>query len=489
MAAYAQEGLDPRRTATTVKSGQGTISRALLRLTPAQRFMLASLVVLISGMAGVGWWIAWQIKAGVVNHTGYTIALYVDSFIAPPLQELASSSDLSPQTVTQLERMLTGTVLGQEVIAFKVWGPGGRIIYSPEADLIGRSFPVGSDLKAAWEGQVVANISDLEDAENVQERLQARQLLEIYSPVRAAGRGDVIGVVEFYQRVDDLEGLVLAAQQRSWLIIAAVTFGMYVLLSGFVQRSSDTIVRQQAELRSQVTRLTEVFTQNEELHERVRRAAARNTELNERFLRRVSAELHDGPAQYLGLALLRIDQVATVCESLDAPNLVEDLEMIQIALSQAMQEVRGISAGLGLPEIEGLNVSELVGRVVRAHERRTITHVQVELVDVPERLAEATRITLYRVIQEALSNAFHHAGGAGQRVELRGADEWIQLRVIDRGPGFAPPTKARWGEHMGLAGMRERVESLSGEFAIDSRPDEGTAICVRLPCQPAMELL
>jgi signal transduction histidine kinase len=90
---------------------------------------------------------------------------------------------------------------------------------------------------------------------------------------------------------------------------------MYLLLAGFIQQASDTIARQELSLRTQVAQLTDLLEQNAELHERVRRAATRTTALNERVLRRISAELHDGPAQELGLALLRLDHISQPCAS------------------------------------------------------------------------------------------------------------------------------------------------------------------------------
>jgi signal transduction histidine kinase len=247
-------------------------------------------------------------------------------------------------------------------------------------------------------------------------------------------------------------------------------------------------MRQEDELRERVVRLTDLVAQNEELHDRVRRAAARSAAFNERFLRRVSAELHDGPAQYLGLALLRIDQVAAVCEQ-QAPQTLADLDVIQGALGHAMQEVRGISAGLGLPHIETLSLADTVARVVRSHERTTKTRVEVNLPDQLPQVCLATKIATYRLIQEALSNATRHAGGAGQRVTLEGDGDWLIVSVSDKGPGFTMPRKAEWGHHMGLAGMRERVESLGGDFAIACRPGMGTQVTACLPCQATEEIL
>jgi signal transduction histidine kinase len=395
-----------------------------------------SSIILLCGMASIGWWISSQIEGSVLNRAAFTTALYVDSFVSQPLQGLATDTSLTPAAVAEIERLLTGTALGHEVIAFKVWGPGGRVVYSPDSVLLNQVFPVGEELQTAWEGRVAADVSNLESVENIRERPQADRLLEIYSPVRAHGSGQVIAVVEFYQRVDELESLIGAARLRSWLIVLAVTLAMYLLLGGYVHSSSATITRQKSALRAQVARLEDLLAQNAELNERVRRAAARSTAYNERVLRRISADLHDGPAQYLGLAILRLDRVTAACEQLPSPGqAISDIEHIHSSLNQAMQEVRSISAGLGLPQLDQLTISEVVERAVRVHERRTGTKVQLHSADLPAHpWGLATKMTVYRVVQEGLSNAFRHAKGVGQRVELRVVAGCLHLVVADKGP-------------------------------------------------------
>lgn len=457
-------------------------------LTPAQHFLGVSLLILVSGMAVVGWWVSAQVERGMLNRAGYTTALYVDSFVANPVQELVESAPPSSEAVARLEQLLAGTKLGQEVVAFKVWSPDGTVIYSADPALIGRSFPIGDSLRQSLEGTVTAELSELDDAENFRERVQADRLLEIYSPIRSDGTGEVIASVEYYQRVDDLERLIAISQQRSWLTVLVVTLVMYLLLWGFVRRASATIVDQRVELQAQVSRLQELLARNVELDERVRRAAARSTAYNERVLRRISSELHDGPAQYIGLASLRLDRVLAACEGLpDATRVSEDVEAIQGALSQAMLEVRAISAGLGLPQLDKLALGDVALKAVRAHERRTNSTVELVVATPPDlACCSASKITVYRVIQEGLTNAFRHARGAQQRVELELSQNQIALRVSDTGPGFEPPLTGEWGEHMGLAGMRDRVESLGGEFAILSQPGS-TVLRALIPLHVSQE--
>jgi signal transduction histidine kinase len=112
---------------------------------------------------------------------------------------------------------------------------------------------------------------------------------------------------------------------------------MYAALVGFVSQLSRTITRQRDTLTRQINTLTDVLAQNSDLNQRVRRAAFRATELQERFHRRLSSELHDGPAQYLGLALLRLDRLSDSCQSLaDERQSLQDIAVVHNALTQTV---------------------------------------------------------------------------------------------------------------------------------------------------------
>jgi signal transduction histidine kinase len=472
-----------RRLHTRLRS-----DRLLQHLSLAQRFMLASLVILMLGMLGIGWWVGQQIAAGVIHRSAATAALYMDSFVAPNLQELAQRDSLTVEHMASLDRLLQDTSLGRQIAAFKVWDAHGRILYSTEPASIGRVFPVQGGLAHAWQGEVAARISDLRDEENALEREHQTRLLEIYSPVRLRGTGQIIAVAEFYQTVDDLQREISAAQRWSWLVVGVTSLVMYLLLAGFVQHASDTIASQKTALSSQVSRLIDLLKQNAELHERVQRAAARTTALNERFLRRIGAELHDSPAQDISLALLRLDHVIARCEgdraaSWDGQQDRADLAVIEGALQHAMQEVRAISRGLGLPHLGDLTLTDIVARVGHAHEQRTGTSVTLNLDSVPDHASIPIKITVYRVIQEALTNAYRHAGGIGQQVQIHCEADDLIIEVSDQGPGFDGAQIALSDEHLGLVGMRERVESLGGLFYIASEPGRGTQVNARLLLQ------
>ena len=449
--------------------------------TLAQRFMLASLIILIVGMAGIGFWIGNEIKTGVAHRTGATTALYVDSFVAPLLQELGNARAPSPQNMLQLSQLLQDTSMGQQIVSFKVWSPTGQVLFSTDQESVGKTFPIEEGLALALRGQVSSTISPLERAENVPERTIRSELLETYSPVRLTGTNKVIAVAEFYQTIDALNQEVAAAQRRSWLVVGVTTLLIYLLLAGFVQRASATIEQQRATLKDQITRLTELLLQNQELHERVRRAAGSVATLNERFLRRIGSELHDGPAQDLGLALLKLDALIGHWEQgQPGSGIAEELTGIQTTLQHAQKEVRAISSGLSLPQLAELSLPETVIRAVRTHERRTGSRVKLDAAPLPEQAALPVKITVYRVIQESLNNSYRHAGGANQQIRAFMDSEVLVLEVSDEGPGFVPQASAAFNGHLGLAGMRERVESLGGVFSVKSEPGKGTQVTARL---------
>ena len=137
------------------------------RLTLSQRFMLASLIILVGGMIGLGEWVGKQIELGVIHRTAATTALFVDSFIAPNLQEMADQKELSQEHVAALNRLLQETQMGQQIVAFKVWDVDGRVLYSTEPSTIGQKFPIEEGLALALQGEVVIQISDLQKAENL----------------------------------------------------------------------------------------------------------------------------------------------------------------------------------------------------------------------------------------------------------------------------------------------------------------------------------
>jgi len=460
---------------------------AFTRLSLSRQFLVASFPILIAGMLVIGSWVGQTIERGVVNRTGGVTSLYVDSFVAPHLQQLLGTDVLDEAHRTALDALLAETPLGQRIVAFKIWNRTGRILYSTDAAIIGRSFPIGEGLAQALAGNVHSEISDLSQGENEFENRKWTHLIETYCPVHADKLGTIIAVAEFYQTTDELNREVLAAQLQSWLVVAVTMLVMYLLIVGLVRRGSQTIDVQRRQLNDKVTELSALAGQNAQLHVNVRRAAARTTALNERFLRRISTDLHDGPGQDLSFALMRFEAIADICCNCPSPgdgghSPRDNFREAHTALRSALTDLRSISLGLQLPEIDRLRSNDIAARAVRDFEEKTGAKVTLTTASAQTEASWSVKITLYRLIQESLANGYRHGGGCDQRVDVAIVDGRLILKVSDSGVGF-DPRKTNTKEHLGLEGMRERVEILGGSFQLQTAPGQGTVIRVSLPVQ------
>lgn len=471
--------------ATTLAHRTSRLARDLVsRLTLVQRFALVSLAILLAGAFIIGRYVAEEIKNGVISRTTAITVLYVDSFVSPNLQELGHG-DVPPASRAELENLLMESSLGQEIASFKVWNAQGEIVYARDPNLIGQRFEPQGKLSAALRGEVRGSISDLEEEENSLERQSYNRLLETYAPIREHETGAIIGAMEFYQDPSDLESEISSSQRNGWIIVGVSTAGMYLLLVGLVKGASNTLARQNRDM----GRLAQ---DNARLAQSVRKAAAEKTETDEQLLMRIAHDLHDGPAQDLSLALLRIQSLRlgteahVAGEDREAKRVRDDFDLVETALASALKEVRDISSDLRLPEVQELTLPEVIEKAKLDHEHKTGTSVALDVNHIPLAAGLPLKITVYRVIQEALNNAYHHADGKDQRVRISHSERQLTLEIADSGPGFDPAAAAAGQEPqrtLGLRGMRERVEMLGGSLEIDAGPERHTTVRVRLPLE------
>ena len=295
-------------------------------------------------------------------------------------------------------------------------------------------------------------------------------------PIHERGGDRIVAVADFFQLPDEIDREVADARLRSWAAIAAALAVSAMLLYGIVKRGSDTITSQETALTQQVGELSELLRQNEALNERLHTAAERGTTINERALRRISADLHDGPGQMLSLALMRLDGLRAGSAA-GQPPATADLSEIEDALRDAMKDMRAIAAGLRLPDLAPLTIEEVATRVVGDHERRTVTRVDLALDGLPATVPLPVKITFARALQELLSNAVRHGGAVDVRVRVSVDGRALHLDVTDGGPGFDPAALAE-SPGLGLPGIHEQAELLGGGFASARRRGRAR------PCAP-----
>ena len=139
------------------------------------------------------------------------------------------------------------------------------------------------------------------------------------------------------------------------------------------------------------------------------------------------------------------------------------IPLLALLLRPSMLDDLGLIAAL---EWQGREVS-----------RRSEMEVEVQSVDVSEKIPDEYRICIYRLVQEALNNAARHSSAKNAKVTVEQTADKILVRVSDDGRGF-DPQRVRG---LGILGMEERVRRLGGTFTIDSKPGSGTTLRAEFP--------
>lgn len=443
-------------------------------------FLAASIVVMGSATLIVGNWVSGRIENAVVQNSANSAALYMESILAPLSQELAHSDQLSEPAARAVTELFQKESLQKRIVSYKIWKPNGLIAHASNPDIIGRNFQPSADFKRAWAGQISGTFKNNVRPENAAETALGVPLLEVYSPIREVWSGDVIAVGEFYQRSDQLEQDLILAKRTSWLVVAT-TFAASTLILFLIVATGDRTIRVQADLlEKRLAESQKMSMQNETLRARVIQASERSSAQADRFLRNLGAELHDGPAQHLALAVLRLEAAFPADTA-----KTQEADEIHQALQKALAEIRALSRGLAAPDIEALSLKEIVIRAVTDHAEQSPMRPEISLecdADVP--LSYAEKLCVFRFLQETLSNAARHAANSDCTVYCNAAPNRITVSVCDDGPGFDPARKTTPNRSggQGLLGLRDRIESIGGRFDIES--ETGTGTCIKMTLYP-----
>ena len=445
----------------------------------ASQFVIAATLILGLTMLFVGNLVSERVKSAALQSAAEAGALYMEAFLEPYVQELDSTAELSAKNIEELDRLMQSPSLKRHLASVKIWRPDGTVAYSTDKSIIHSSFPT-DEIAGALSGRVVTALEDLEQEENSFERSLEVPLYEIYAPLREFNTGEIVAVGEFYERADELDKEISRVRQQVWTVVGAATLAMLSLLFFFVRHGDKTIQKQQTALRARVIEQARLNRKNAALQRKITNANHEFWKINEFTLRRIGADLHDGPAQLLTLILIRLDDLADQLEGRSGHD--DDrgtYETIRGAAQDALREIREISRGLALPEIQDLALSEELALAARRHEQRTGTPVKLSLSPLPSSAPLSLKICIYRFVQESLNNAYRHANGQGQTIIASHNNGLLTVQVKDAGPGIpeqAMTIEADGNTRLGLAGLRYRVESLGGLFYIDSAPGRGTTI-------------
>lgn len=444
------------------------------------QFFLVSTVLLLLSMAVQGAWIARTIEAKAKHHAGTSAALFIEHFLAPHLWDVGTTGQLTPEQERIVAAAIRTSSVHMRVVALKIWSLDGSLIYSTLGERAAETYDLSASLHDAIEGNVAAEFDRLGDGDIEDDGIIDPPLLEVYVPLRDPAN-NITGVIEFYQDAQALRRQLDATVNYTLIITALACLCMIAGLSVIFGRASKVIDGQRLSLVNKVRELSRALRQNMLLQAHAKRAAQLAAEENERFLLSLGADLHDGPAQLVGYALLRLDALG-VTDDEPHPGAVDELEAIRAALQDALNEVRNICAGLSMPELEKLSLECALRSTIAEHERRTRTSVGSSIdADLPTTVPHFVKVGLCRFVQEGLNNAFKHAGGKGQFVKAWVDADTIVVRVQDAGPGMATDPASREHRRLGLAGLTNRIESWGGTVHVTTGAGGGTWLTAVMP--------
>jgi signal transduction histidine kinase len=208
--------------------------------------------------------------------------------------------------------------------------------------------------------------------------------------------------------------------------------------------------------------------------------SARLVQAQEQERRSISRELHDEVGQSLGALLVEVGQLGKLV-SLEDRVTQAQIAHIKSVAETAVKSIRDIALLLRPPMLDDLGLTPALEWQAREISRRSDMEVEVHSENVSEALGDETKVTVYRVVQEALNNAATHANAKNAKVTITQNSDRITIEVTDDGHGFDPGRQ----RGMGILGMEERVRRLGGNFAVESAPGKGATVKAELPLHKA----
>ncbi len=211
---------------------------------------------------------------------------------------------------------------------------------------------------------------------------------------------------------------------------------------------------------------------------RLHQLSGRLLRLQDEERRRLARELHDSTAQSLAALALNISALRQPTTSYSSEKR-SALLAEAVALAESIgRELRTHTYLLHPPLLDERGLEAALRWLVAGFAERSGLKVELEIEPDLGRLPDQMEMTIFRVVQESLSNVHRHAGSATARVQLGVDDEAIVLEVRDAGRGLPPNVEQCIG--VGIAGMRERLAQVGGELAITSN-SSGTIVTARIP--------
>jgi signal transduction histidine kinase len=200
--------------------------------------------------------------------------------------------------------------------------------------------------------------------------------------------------------------------------------------------------------------------------------------------RHIAQELHDGPLQALIHLCRQIDALdsAPAASGSTGTDVGDRLASMRSSVEDTVAELRSIARGLRPSVLDDLGLVASINQVVTEATERQGFESSFTIDGTVTRLPQTVELAVFRIAQEAVTNAERHAAARRVDVALQFGEGWLELSVTDDGVGFDPKSEF-WGDSqsLGLPGMSERARLVGGRLRVASKSGRGTTVDVRVP--------
>ncbi|MCL7454993.1 MAG: GAF domain-containing protein [Anaerolineae bacterium] len=222
----------------------------------------------------------------------------------------------------------------------------------------------------------------------------------------------------------------------------------------------------------------QLFEEMRERREQLQLLSRRLVEVQEQERRYIARELHDEAGQALTSLMIQLKLLQR--QSQDPAAVFQGTAELLGVVEGLMENLHRLAVDLRPASLDHVGLVAALEQHCQTLSRQNGLPVTLEASGIEGRLSAEAETALYRIVQEALSNALRHARATRVDVVLQLRDGRIVVLVEDNGRGF-DPTESRGSGRLGLAGMRERAEGLGGTFAVESHLNAGTSIIIEVP--------
>lgn len=203
-------------------------------------------------------------------------------------------------------------------------------------------------------------------------------------------------------------------------------------------------------------------------------------EAQEEERKRLSREIHDGPAQMMANVLLRSDLIERTYREKGPEQAFREISSLKEMVRHALTEVRRIIYDLRPMALDDLGLVPTLRKYLETTgDYNPGTVLAFKSNGTERRLPSSFETSIFRLVQEAISNAIRHGKATAIEVKLEWLKEHVSISVSDNGTGFDQSIVKN--QSFGLLGMRERIELIKGDFIINSSLGEGTILMFQIP--------